>query len=167
LQITRYPSLSEQQFLGCLAAFVDALNGELNGVMGSLRRLEGRRKGAAFAYEIELDKRRYGAILTLDRWAELVRAYGAHADYRRELFAEGPGRVKSSEEVLGRANQVLDACETYAADVIAGVGLAVDSIMRTFSDERAAAEQTLTLGPMLPAEFHDARRVFGADLAAR
>jgi hypothetical protein len=167
LQITRYPSLSEQQFLGCVAAFVEALSGELNGVMASLRRLEGRGKGAAFAFEIELDKRRYGAILALDRWGELVRAYGEHADYQRGLFAEGPGRVESSERVLVRVNEVLDACESYGAEVMAGVGLAVDSVMRTFGEEREVAEKTLTLGPLLAAEFHEARRVFAWDLAAR
>ena len=61
MHITRYPSLSQQQFLGCVAAFVDALTGELNAATLALRRLEGKSKGAAFAYEMTLDTHRYGA----------------------------------------------------------------------------------------------------------
>jgi hypothetical protein len=56
VQITRYASLSEPQFLGCVSAFADSLTGELNSAAMYLRKLEGQGKGAAFAYEMALDR---------------------------------------------------------------------------------------------------------------
>ena len=67
MRITRFPALSEPQFLGCTAAFVDSLFGELNAAAAALRRLEGQPKGAAFAYEMTLDTHRYGALIVLER----------------------------------------------------------------------------------------------------
>ena len=57
MRITRYPSISESQFLGCTAAFVDSLFGELQSAAIALTRLEGRAKGDAFAYEMPLARR--------------------------------------------------------------------------------------------------------------
>ncbi len=48
MQITRYASLSEPQFLGCTSAFADALAGELNSAAMYLRKLEDQPKGARF-----------------------------------------------------------------------------------------------------------------------
>src|SRR5215471_8231153 len=78
VRITRYPNLTADQFYGCVAAFVDALTGELNAAAAALRRLQGSRKGAAFAYEMALDQHRYGALIVLDRWSTVVGAFGSH-----------------------------------------------------------------------------------------
>jgi len=67
LRITRFPSITEPQFFGCVSAFVDSLAGELNSASIALRRLEGQSKGSAFAYEMTLDTHRYGALIVLDR----------------------------------------------------------------------------------------------------
>ena len=78
MQITRFLSLTESQFLGCVSAFVDSLFGELNSAAMYLKKLEGQPKGAAFAYEMALDTHRYGALMVLDRWANLAHTYGPH-----------------------------------------------------------------------------------------
>ena len=83
MQITRYASLSEPQFLGCVSAFADSLTGELNSAAMYLRKLEGQAKGAAFAYEMSLDRHRYGALTVLDRWGALVAAFGPHLTLSR------------------------------------------------------------------------------------
>jgi len=51
LHILRFPSLSDDQFRGCVAAFVDSLSGEFNAAAAALRRLEGQAKGSAFVHE--------------------------------------------------------------------------------------------------------------------
>jgi len=169
MQITRYPSLTEPQFLGCVSAFVDSLFGELNAAAMYLRKLEGQPKGAAFAYEMSLDTHRYGALVVLDRWATLVHAYGPHLRLAKgqETIDEAPGRVQSAENILGRTNQVIDATEHYSGEVVAACLLAWQSLQTTFAEERALAEQMMKLGPMLPEEFQKARRVFWEDLAER
>jgi hypothetical protein len=45
--------------------------------------------------------------------------------------------------------------------------MAFQSVDGVFAEERAEAEQTAKLGPMLPEEYKDARRIFLEDLAAR
>src|SRR5579864_8567128 len=120
VQITRHISLSEPQFLGCTSALVDALFGELNAAAMYLRKLEGGAKGAAFAYEMALDRHRYGALTVLDRWAELARAFGPHL--RLSLYPaiidEAAPRVEASEQILSRANQLIDSAERYSSDVV-------------------------------------------------
>jgi hypothetical protein len=169
VQILRFPSLAEPQFFGCATAFVDALTAELNAAALSLRKLEGQTKGAAFAFEIALDAHRYGALMVLDRWAALVHAYGPHLRLSRyqNVIEETPARVQTAENLLGRANQLLDATERYSGEVVEACLLSWRSLDTTFAEERAAAEQMLKLGPMLPDEFQQARRVFAQDLAAR
>src|SRR5215510_959231 len=83
VRITRFPSLSETQFQGCLAAFVDSLFGELNAAAMYLRKLENQPKGAAFSYEMSLDQHRYGALVVLDRWATLVHAFARDENLER------------------------------------------------------------------------------------
>src|ERR1035441_7355253 len=83
VRITRYPSIGEAQFFGCVSAFVDSLSGELNAASMSLGRLAGSRKGSAFAYEMTLDTHRYGALIVLDRWSALVVAFGPHLEVGR------------------------------------------------------------------------------------
>jgi hypothetical protein len=169
MQITRYPSLSEPQFLGCVTAFVDSLSGELNAASMYLRKLAGQPKGAAFAFEMSLDTHRYGALMVLDRWATLVHAYSPHLHLarRQEIVDQAAGRVQTAENILGRTNDVIDAASHYSGELVAACQLAWRSLQTTFAEERAAADQMVGLGPMLPEEFRKARRVFWDDLAER
>jgi hypothetical protein len=169
LRITRFPALSEAQFFGCTAAFVDSLFGELNAATSALRRLEGQSKGSAFAYEMTLDTHRYGALIVLDRWSTVVNAFGPHLELSRhpEIVASGPARIATAESILGTANQVIDAAGSYSSDVVEACMLAYQSLLTTFAEERAEAEQTAKLGPMLPEDYTSARRIFLEDLAAR
>jgi hypothetical protein len=169
LRILRYPSIGEPQFLGCTAAFVDTLEGELNAALLALRRLEGLSKGSAFAHEMSLDQHRYGALIVLDRWSALVRAFGPHLHLkvRPEMIAEAPARVAAAESILGPANQVIDAAESYAAGMVEACQLAFRSAAGVFRQERESAAQSSALGPMLPEDFLEARRIFSQDLAAR
>ena len=169
MRITRFPSLTEPQFLGCTAAFVDSLTGEMNAAALSLRRLEGQTKGSAFAHEITLDTHRYGALIVLDRWAALIHAFGPHlsAPKLRPMIEEAPARVQTAENLLGRMNQLIDSCTAYGPELVEGCILAFQSVNATFADERAAAEQNAKLGPMRPADYSEARQIFLEDLAAR
>ena len=169
MRITRYPSLSEQQFFGCTAAFVDSLTGELNSATAALQRLAGRSKGAAFAYEMELDRHRYGALIVLDRWSTLVTAFGPHLRLSRlqSILDEGPSRAAAADTLLRRANQLIDAAVSYTAGAVEACGLAFQTVQSTFSEERGEAEQSAKLGPMLSEDYVTARRIFLEDLAAR
>lgn len=169
MRITRFPALSEAQFFGCTAAFVDSLFGELNAAASALRRLEGQSKGAAFAYEMTLDTHRYGVLIVLDRWSSLVKAFGPHLQLsRRQTMVEsGPSRVSAAEGILGASNRLLDASERYSAEVVEACLLAFQSLQTTFAEERTEAEESAKLGPMLPEDYTSARRIFLEDLAAR
>lgn len=169
MRITRFPSLTESQFLGCTAAFVDSLFGELNAALLALRRLEHAPKGSAFAHEMALDTHRYGALIVLDRWAALVHAFGPHLQlsHSQSIIDSGPERVQAAENILGRVNQLLDAAEHYDTSLVEACALAFRSLETTFAEERAAASRHASLGPMLPEESKEARRVFLEDLAAR
>lgn len=169
MQITRFASLSEPQFLGCVSAFADTLTGEMNSAAMYLRKLAGQSKGAAFAYEMSLDRHRYGALSVLDRWSTLVGRFGPHLTLSRyqTMVDEAPARVGAAEGILERANRVLDAAETYSSDVVESCVLAFQSLGATFAEERQAAAQSAQLGPMLPEEFKQARGIFLHDLAVR
>jgi hypothetical protein len=169
LRITRYPSINETQFFGCVAAFVDSLAGELNAAAMALRRLQGQRKGAAFAYEMSMDTHRYGALIVLDRWSTLVAAFGPHLQLSRRpsMIAEAPARVRAAETILSSANNLIDAAPGYDDAVVEACLLAFQSASATFAEERADTEQSAKLGPMLPDDYKEARRIFLEDLAAR
>ena len=169
MQITRYASLSEPQFLGCTSAFVDALSGELNSAVMYLRKLQDQPKGAAFAYEMSLDRHRYGALTVLDRWSALAAAFGPHLKLGRyqSIVEEAPARVRAAEDIMARANQWIDAAERYTREVTEGCILAFQTVGVTFTEERRTAEQSAQLGPMLPDEFRQARGIFLQDLALR
>lgn len=169
MQITRHANLTEPQFLGCTSAFASALAGELNSAAMYLRKLEGQKKGAAFAYEMSLDKHRYGALTVLDRWGALVAAFGAHLALSRypTIVEQAPARVRTAEEILGRANQLIDSTEEYSSAVVEACVLAFQTLGATFAEERRAAEQAAQLGPLLPEEFREARGIFLRDLSAR
>lgn len=165
MRITRFTSLTSQQFLGCVAAFADALAGELNAAALALRRLEGAAKGSAFAYEMTLDMHRYGALIVLDRWLSLAAAFGAHLQH--PLANAAPERVESAERILAMANQVIDSADRYSAAVVEAALMAFQSVSGTFGEERKSAEENAKLGPMLSEDYVSARRIFGEDLAAR
>jgi hypothetical protein len=169
VQITRYASLSEPQFLGCVSAFADSLTGELNSAAMYLRKLDGQAKGAAFAYEMSLDRHRYGALTVLDRWGALVAAFGPHLTIGRypAIVQEAPARVRTAEAILESANRLIDAADRYSSDVVEACVLAFQSLATTFAEERQAASQSARLDPMLPDEFKQARGIFLQDLAAR
>ena len=169
MQITRNTHLTEQQFLGCVSAFVDALAGELNSAAMYLRKLDGAGKGAAFAFEMSLDRHRYGALTVLDRWSTLVAAFGPHLKLSRyqPIIDEAPARVSAAETILSRANELIDAAESYSTGLIEAALLAWQSVAAAFAEERQAADQSALLGPMLPDGFKEARATFLRDLSAR
>jgi hypothetical protein len=169
VQITRYANRSEQQFLGCVSAFADTITGELNSAAMYLRKLDGQAKGAAFAYEMTLDRHRYGALTVLDRWGTLVAAFGQHLTLSRyqAIVVEAPARIRIAETILESANRLLDAADRYSGDVVEACVLAFQSLATTFAEEIRAASQCAQLGPMLGDEFKQARGIFLQDLAAR
>jgi len=169
LRITRFPSINEQQFLGCISAFVDSLAGQLNAATIALRRLEGKTKGSAFAYEMTLDAHRYGALIVLDRWGSLLRAFGPHLKpAQRQSIVEAAGeRISAAEQILSRANQLLDAGDVYSEAIVEACAMAFQSLEGIFREERQAADQSANLGPMLSEDYREARRIFFEDLAAR
>lgn len=169
MHITRFLNLTESQFGGCLTAFVDSLGGELNSAVMYLRKLEGRGKGSAFAYEMSLDTHRYGALIVLDRWSELVKAFGADpglASYA-DVIENTPDRIKAAEKVLGHANHVIDVVDRYTTEAVEGCVLGFQTVQAGFAAEREAADRYAQLGPMLPDDYRQARRIFLEDLAAR
>lgn len=169
MRITRFPNISEPQFFGCVSAFVDSLSGELNSAAIALRRLEGQSKGSAFAYEMTLDTHRYGALIVLDRWSTLVNAFGPHLQLsrRQSIVESAPARIAAAENILGRANNLIDAADRYSGAVVEACAMAFQSLNTTFAEERTEAEQSGKLGPMLPQDYREARRIFLEDLAAR
>ena len=76
-------------------------------------------------------------------------------------------RVAAAEEILGRANQLLDAGESYDEERVEACLMAFQSLNTTFREERDSADQAAKLGPMLPEDYKEARRIFLEDLAAR
>ena len=169
MRISRFPSLTESQFFGCTAAFVDSLSGELNAASIALRRLKGQSKGLAFAYEMTFDTPRYGALIVIDRWSTLISAFGPHLELSRRpaIIRSAPERIRTAETILGVANQLLDAADVYSPAIVEAGALAFQSVNTTFAEERAEAEQSAKLGPMLPEDYTSARRIFLEDLAAR
>jgi hypothetical protein len=169
VRITRLPSISEQQFLGCASAFVDSLSGELHAAAIALRRLEGKGKGDAFAYEMELDQHRYGALIVLDRWNSVAGTFGPHLTLsgRPGIVTDAGPRVRSAEEILTRANNLIDGSDMYSGEVVEACLAAFQTLQSIFAEERASAEQSAKLGPMQPEDYREARRIFLEDLAAR
>ncbi len=169
MRITRFPSLKETQFFGCTAAFVDSLSGELNAASMALRRLEGQSKGSAFAYEMTFDTHRYGALIVIDRWSTLISAFGPHLELSRHraIISGAPERIRTAETILGVANRLIDAADAYSREIVEACAMAFQSLNTTFAEERAEAEQSAKLGPMLPEDYTSARRIFLEDLAAR
>jgi len=169
LHILRFPSLTEDQFRGCVAALVDSLDGEFNAALGALRRLEGQGKGSAFVHEIALDQHRYGALIVLDRWGTLIAGFGPHlAETRSAALVEtAVERTRAAENIVLAANAVLDEADRYDGAMTEACRAAFDSVMSLFAAERADAEQAAKLGPMLSADYKEGRRIFLEDLAAR
>lgn len=165
--------MSEPEYAGCVSAFVDALAGEINTASNFLKRLEGGGKGMAFAYEISLDRGRYGALLVLNRWRNLHLAFGPHLGpiltdpVLKEVAGEVERRVTAGETILARANDLIDAAESYHPEAVAAVLLAFEQVKRIFRDEIQLSERTAQLGPLVPEEQKNARAAFLTDLARR
>ena len=126
-------------------------------------------RASAFAYEMTLDTHRYGALIVLDRWSSLVGAFGPHLELgeRRAMIAEAPARVAAAETILTHANQLIDGSDAYSPELVEACLLAFRAVDQTFGEERTAAERSAALGPMLPDDYKEARRIFLEDLAAR
>jgi len=169
VRIIRFGSLSESQFFGCVSAFVDSLSGELNSASAALRRLQDQRKGTAFAFEMTLDRHRYGAAIVLDRWAALVTAFRPHLPYTRaqSIVDSAAERIRFAETLLESANRLIDGADAYTPAMVEACLLAFQSLGGVFDEERRAAEEDAKLGPMLPEEYTAARRIFLEDLAHR
>jgi hypothetical protein len=169
VRIVHYPSIGESEFFGCVAAFTSSLEGELNAAAVALRRLEGCAKGVAFAFEMALDRHRYGARIVLDRWLRLVETFGGHLSLTRrpEILGQARVRVAAAGNVLEHANRLLDGAENYGSDVVEACLLAFRTVTGTFAEEFEEAAQSAALGPMLPESYTSARRIFAEDLAAR
>lgn len=173
MQILRYLSLTEPEYAGCVSAFVDSLSGELNSATSFLRRLEGSGKGAAFSYEMSFDRGRYGALVVLDRWRHLHRAFAPHLGpglghpALQTILEEYERRVTAGETILARANDLVDAAGAYHREAVEAVLLAFEQIRGIFRQEMTFAEQTARLGPMLTEPQQTARSTFLADLAQR
>ena len=169
MRILRFPSLSEQQFLGCAAAFVDSFFGELHSAAIALRRLEGKGKGDAFSYEMELDAHRYGALIVLDRWSSVAGTFGPHVtlSQRPAIIEASATRIGAAEEILGRVNQLVDSAERYGSELVEACVTAFQHLKSVFTDERSTAEQWARLGPMVPEGYREARQIFLEDLAQR
>jgi len=135
----------------------------------ALRRLSGRAKGAAFAFEMSLDTHRYGALIVVDRWSTLTGTFGPHLALARhpDILARAAERVRSAEEILGRANMMMDAAPDYSEQLVEACAMAYQTVGGIFAEERAEADQSAKLGPMLPEDYRDARRIFLEDLSAR
>jgi hypothetical protein len=169
LQITRFLSLNQNQFLGCASAFADTLSGELGSAVMCLRKLDSRMKGSAFAFEMQLDKHRYGAMIVLDRWAEFGRVFAPHSTLGpyQELIEQAEERATGAQRVIEKANRVIDDAEMYTSDIVEAVQMAYQAIESTFQEEREAASKMSSLGPMIPEDFKEYRRIFLGDLSLR
>jgi hypothetical protein len=116
-----------------------------------------------------LDRHRYGALIVLDRWSTLTGAFGPHLELPRHtgIIEHAGARIRDAQEILVRANEVIDTAGTYTTEVVEASLLAWQALHLTFAEERRETEEAAKLGPMLPQDYLDARRVFLEDLAAR
>ena len=165
MRITRYPSISSQQFLGCVSAFADSLAGELNSALIALRRLAGQKKGGAFAYEMTLDNHRYGVLIVLDRWRDVCAAFGAQLE--QPIANAAPERVEAAEKLMEQVNRLIDGSPAYGEEIAEACQAAFQTIASIFGEESESAARQAKLGPMLPEEYTASRRIFLEDLAAR
>ncbi len=169
MQILRLATLSEAQFFGCAGAFADALLNSMHSTLENLRRLQDRPKGSAFAFEMQMDQDRYGALIVLERWADCVNAFAPNLtlSHDQEIVDEAPARVLTGENLLGRTNRLIDASPHYSSEVIAAAAMGYDAVKLTFRQEIELNTRMQTLGPMQPREYLDTRQLFGQDLAKR
>ncbi len=87
---------------------------------------------------------------------------------RRDILDRGTERVHvPPKRSLPAPTRLVDAAGSYSEEVVEACAVAFQSVINVFDEERAEAEQSAKLGPMLPEEYRDARRIFLEDLAAR
>ncbi len=116
-----------------------------------------------------LDTHRYGALIVLDRSATLVGTFAPHLALSRdaEILSGARNRLESAEAILTSTNNLIDGSERYSSEVVEACILGFQSLQTTFQQELQSAEQSAKLGPMLPDDYKEARRIFLEDLAAR
>lgn len=169
MRILRYPTLNEDEFAGCVAAFADSLSSAVEATRSFLNRLRGSQKGSAFAFEMQLDQSRYGLLLILARWTQFLDHFGSffEAGKYASIVEQPLSRIQSAEDLIRRMNDVIDSGEDYGPDIQEAVRQALDALDLTFRPELEAATSLARLGPMLPDATTETRRVFLADLGAR
>jgi len=118
---------------------------------------------------MQMDQHRYGTLIVLDRWAEFARAFRGHAELgaRQPMLDQAAERAQSAQGVMERANRVLDDADFYSMEVVEACALALRTVELTFNEEKEAADQAASLGPMLSDEYKQYRSVFLSDLSQR
>src|SRR3972149_872205 len=115
MKILSQEALSGPEYLGCLSAFVASFSEHVLQTKYYLKRLEGKRKGAVFGWEMALDRARYGALIVLERWKELNGQFQQSIDALPEALPsrETGDRAEQAVQALSQWNERLDAAETY------------------------------------------------------
>lgn len=134
-------ALSEPEYLGCLAAFVASFSGHIAQARNFVARLEGKQKGALFAWEIALDQARYGALIVLERWKELNGRFHQSIDGLPGSLpsAESSARAEQACQDLAGWNERLDAAERYDPVLMECYGAALLNLLDGLAQEQQAA----------------------------
>jgi hypothetical protein len=169
LQIRRFLSLNEPQFLGCTSAFLDALDSEMQSAQAYLQRLVNQSKGRAFGFEMQLDKHRYGSLIVLERWAEFGSAFASTGmlGELQPLLEQARARATSAAGLIEKMNAMVDAADFYSPELIEACGMTFHAVGNIFRDEREAVQRLHALGAEPPEDFRHYRSVFTGDLAVR
>ena len=134
-------ALSEPEYLGCLAAFVDSFSGHLTQTRSYLARLEGKKKGALFGWEMALDQARYGALIVLERWKELNERFSRSIDGLPGSLPSGESSARAEQacQDLAGWNERLDAAERYDPVLMECYGAALLNLLDGLAQEQQAA----------------------------
>ncbi|MCH7978038.1 MAG: hypothetical protein IH935_03550 [Acidobacteria bacterium] len=134
-------ALSEPEYMGCLAAFVASFSGHIAQARNFLARLEGKQKGAFFAWEIALDQARYGALIVLERWKELNERFSQSIDGLPGSLPSGESSARAEQacQDLAGWNERLDAAERYDPVLMECYGAALLNLLDGLAQEQQAA----------------------------
>ena len=127
--------------MGCLAAFVASFSGHIAQARNFLARLEGKQKGALFAWEIALDQARYGALIVLERWKELNERFSRSIDGLPGSLPSGESSARAEQacQDLAGWNERLDAAEHYDPVLTECYGAALLNLLDGLAQEQQAA----------------------------
>src|SRR5450759_2307567 len=80
----------------------------------------------------------------------LVGAFGPHLEIARhpDIVGRAAERVRTAEDILGRANMLLDLAPAYSEEVVEACVAAFQAVNGVFAEERAGAEQSGGRGEM-------------------